>query len=158
LQPGVIEQGASLLKLTDLKQFNAEILARAAYQSEQSGRTSEAIKLYNLAGEYDTVVGVLARALGTGLAHAAAGADVEARALERTAGDVLRHYERTNRAAGKERETVVRLLRIREAMDAKDNGRLDVALEVTVFVFAVSSNHDVLTCSPDHGVDKPHPT
>lgn len=50
--------------------------------------------------------------------------------MERTAADVLRHYERTNRAVGKERDAVIRLLRVREAMDAKDAGRIEQALEV----------------------------
>ena len=88
----------------------------------------EAIKLYNLAGEYATVVGVLARALGNTIAQPSV--DDKARGVERTAADVLRHYERTNRAAGKERDAVVRLLRVREAMDAKDAGRFEQALEV----------------------------
>ena len=88
----------------------------------------EAIKLYNLAGDYATVVGVLARALGTTLGQP--GADDKARTVERTAAEVLRHYERTNRAVGRERDAVVRLLRVREAMDAKDAGRVEQALEV----------------------------
>ena len=88
----------------------------------------EAIKLYNLAGEYATVVGVLARALGNTIAQPSV--DDKARGVERTAADVLRHYERTNRAAGKERDAVARLLRVREAMDAKDAGRVEQALEV----------------------------
>jgi nuclear pore complex protein Nup93 len=50
--------------------------------------------------------------------------------VEKTASDILRHYERTNRAVGKERESVVRLLRIRDAMNAKEAGRLDVTLDV----------------------------
>ena len=56
--------------------------------------------------------------------------DEKARAIERTAADILRHYERTNRAVGKERDAVIRLLRVREAMDAKDAGRVEQALEV----------------------------
>jgi nuclear pore complex protein Nup93 len=74
------------------------------------------------------VIACLAKALGGTLARPSA--DENARAVERTAGEVLRHYERTNRAAGRERDAVVRVLRIREAMDAKDSGRPEVALEV----------------------------
>lgn len=127
----MIEQGAALLNLHDGTQFNEEILGRAAQAAEAADRLPEAIKLYNLAGAYNVVVSVLANALGTALARGGVGAqDERARAIEGTAKEIVRHYERTNRAPGRERETVVRLLRIREAMDAKDAGRLDVALDV----------------------------
>jgi nuclear pore complex protein Nup93 len=124
----VVEQGAPLLRLSSAAKFNEHILARAAHASEQADRISEAIKLYNLAGQHTTVVSVLARALGASLSRVSA--DEQAHTLERTAAEVLRHYERTNRAAGREREAVVRLLRIREALDAKDAGRPEVALEL----------------------------
>ena len=39
--------------------------------------------------------------------------DEKGRAIERTAADILRHYERMNRAVGKDRDAVTRLLRIR---------------------------------------------
>jgi nuclear pore complex protein Nup93 len=135
LQSGVIEQGAPLLKLNDAHAFNEYILTRAAHAAEQADRLPEAVKLYNLAGEYATVVGCLARALGGALARP--GADEQARAVERTAADIVRHYERTNRGAGRERDAVVKMLRIREASDAKDAGRLDVALEVSVWRMSV---------------------
>lgn len=106
---------------------------RAAQHSEENDRVPEAIKLYNLAGDYTTVVGCLAQALGNTIAQA--GADEKARVLERTAAEILRHYERTNRAVGKERDAVVRLLRVREAKEAKEAGRVEYALEVRVPVF-----------------------
>jgi nuclear pore complex protein Nup93 len=118
--PGIVEQGAPLLALADARAFHAEILARAAADAEDAGRVSAAVKLYDLAGEPGIVVGVLARALG-----AAPGGDAE---LERTARDVLRNYERTNRAPGRERDAVSRLLQVREAAAARDAGRPDVAL------------------------------
>ncbi|KAH9938956.1 nucleoporin-interacting protein NIC96 [Epithele typhae] len=125
---GAIEQSASLLKLDDTRAYNEHILERAARASEEADRVPEAIKLYNLAGDYVTVVGVLARALGGTITQPSV--DDKARAVERTAADVLRHYERTNRAVGKERDAVVRLLRVREAMDAKAAGRVEAALEL----------------------------
>ena len=75
---------------------------------------------------------MLAHALGNTIAQPSV--DEKARAIERTAADILRHYERTNRAVGKERDAVVRLLRVREAMDAKDAGRVETALEVRSFL------------------------
>ena len=127
-QSGVIEQGASLLRLEDSKQFNQEIIIRAAHHSEENDRIAEAIKLYNLAGDYSTVVSCLAQALGNTISQSSP--DEKARAIEKTAADILRHYERTNRAVGKNREAVIKLLRIREALDAKNSGKPDVALEV----------------------------
>jgi nuclear pore complex protein Nup93 len=127
-QSGIIEQGASLLKLTSTQDYHTEILVRAAKHSEQNDRTPEAIKLYNLAGDYGTVISCLASALGTTVSRPAP--DETSKAIEKTAVDILRHYERTNRAVGRDREAVTKLLRIREAMNAKEVGRPEIALEV----------------------------
>ncbi|PBK88713.1 nucleoporin-interacting protein NIC96 [Armillaria gallica] len=124
---GVIEQGASLLKLDDLRQYNEQILIRAAKNSEENDRISEAIKLYNLAGDYSTVMSCLAQALGSTIARPSP--DEKARTIEKTAADIVRHYERTNRAAGKDKDAVIRLLKIREAVDAKHAGRPETALQ-----------------------------
>lgn len=132
MQNGVIEQGATLLQLQDTKQFNEQILIRAARHAEENDRISEAIKLYNLAGDYSTVISCLAQALGNTIAQPGS-PDEKGRTLERTAGDILRHYERMNRAVGKERDAVVRLLRIREAIDAKNSGRPELALDVSLW-------------------------
>ena len=94
----------------------------------------EAIKLYNLAGDYKTVIVCLAQALGNTVAQPNGGGE-KGKAIEQTATEIVRHYERTNRAVGKERETVIRLLRIREATNAKADGRVENALEVWVFGF-----------------------
>ncbi|TFK99639.1 nucleoporin-interacting protein NIC96 [Pterulicium gracile] len=125
---GIIEQGASLLQLTDSKQLNEQILTRAAQNSHENDRISEAVKLYNLAGDYTTVIGCLAQALGNTIAQPTP--DEKARNIEKTACEILRHYERTNRGVGKDRDAVVRLLRIRSALDAKVAGRPEVALEI----------------------------
>ncbi|KAI0321907.1 nucleoporin-interacting protein NIC96 [Amylostereum chailletii] len=126
---GVVEQGASLLKLQDARQFNDVILVRAARHAEENDRVLEAIKLYNLAGDYAKVIVCLAQALGNTIAAPSGGGE-QGKAIEGTAREILRHYERTNRAVGREREAVGRLLRIREAMDAKKEGRFDLAFEI----------------------------
>ncbi|KAI0668697.1 nucleoporin-interacting protein NIC96 [Trametes maxima] len=138
---GAIEQNAPLLKLDDSREYNEHILVRAAKSSEEADRIPEAIKLYNLAGDYSTVIGVLAQALGNTIAQPSV--DEKARAIERTAADVLRHYERTNRAVGKERDAVIRLLRVREAMDAKDAGRVESALELMESTDLIPMDGDV---------------
>jgi len=63
--------------------------------------------------------------------------------MERTAADILRHYERTNRAVGKDRDAVTRLLRIREALDAKSAGRTDVMLEIMESIDLIPLDGDV---------------
>lgn len=88
--------------------------------------------MYNLAGDYGTVISCLASALGTTVSRLAP--DEKSKAIEKTAVDILRHYERTNRAVGRDREAVTKLLRIREAMNAKEAGRPEVALEVRFWV------------------------
>ncbi|RDX51475.1 nucleoporin-interacting protein NIC96 [Lentinus brumalis] len=138
---GVIEQSASLLKLENAHEYNEHILIRAAKSSEEADRIPEAIKLYNLAGDYATVIGVLAHALGNTIAQPSV--DEKARTIERTAADILRHYERTNRAVGKERDAVIRLLRVREAMDAKDAGRIEAALELMESTDLIPMDGDV---------------
>lgn len=125
---GVIEQGASLLQLSDSKHFNEQILVRAAAQCQSNDRISEAIKLYNLAGDYATVVACLAQALGSTISRPAS--DEKAKDVEKTATDILRHYERTNRGVGKDRDAVIKLLRIRDAIEAKNAGHPEVALDI----------------------------
>ncbi|PPQ99599.1 hypothetical protein CVT24_005175 [Panaeolus cyanescens] len=125
---GVIEQNLSLLKLADVQQYHSNILIRAARSSEENDRIAEAIKLYNLAEDYNTVVACLAQALGNTIAQPSL--DEKSRNIERTAAEILRHYERANRAVGKDRDAVVRLLRIREAIEAKNAGRFESALEI----------------------------
>lgn len=129
-QSGIIEQGAPLLHLNDNKQYNEHILVHAAKHSEENDRIPEAIKLYNLAGDYSTVISCLAQAVGNTISQPSGEGDKN-RVIERTASDILKNYERTNRAVGRDRDAVIRLLRIREALDAKSAGRTDVTLEVS---------------------------
>lgn len=144
-QSGAIEQSAPLLQLEGLREYNEHILVRAAKSSSEADRIPEAIKLYNLAGDYSTVIAVLAHALGNTIAQPSV--DEKARAIEKTAADILRHYERTNRAVGKERDAVIRLLRVRDAMDAKDAGRVDTALEVSVDLSVWRTGKVEVVCS-----------
>ncbi|KAN0129758.1 nucleoporin-interacting protein NIC96 [Lactarius tabidus] len=139
---GVIEQAAPLLKLNDARELNAEIFVPAARQAEESDCVLQAIKLYNLAGEYTTVINSLATALGTTLAAPGSGGE-RARSLEAAASDIIRHYERTGRAPGRARDAVVKLLRVREALDAKAEGRLDRALEIIESTDLVPLDGDV---------------
>jgi len=125
---GSIEQSLPLLKIDNRNQYYDVILLRAAAQSESQQRLTEAIKLYHLAGAHSTVIACLAHGLGEYITEPEGGGD-EARALENTARELLRHYDRTNRVTGRERETVTRLLGVLQAVDAKRKGNLESALE-----------------------------
>jgi nuclear pore complex protein Nup93 len=135
---GVVDQGLPLLKLRTTQQYNDTILLRAAAQSEREQRLNEAIKLYNLAGALSTVILCLSHGLRDLIAEPGGGGD-DGQTLERTAREIIRHYDRTNRVTGKERDVVIRLLGVREAMNAKERGRLEAALEVGFFAAFVCS-------------------
>ena len=74
----------------------------------------------------------MAQALGNTVGLASL--DEKAKAIEKTAVEILRHYERGNRGGGKDRDAVIKLLRIREAMEAKNAGRPEVALDVCFYL------------------------
>ena len=95
------------------------------------------------------MVSCLAQALGNTVGLASP--DENARNIERTAAEILRHYERANRAVGRERDAVVRLLRIREAIEAKSRGRPEVALDVRLA-------HHLMICSPSFNRSWNRPT
>lgn len=66
-EPGFIEKRMSLLQLKDEKQYLRAISENAAALSEQEGRVADAILLYHLSEEYDTVVGIINESLGASL-------------------------------------------------------------------------------------------
>lgn len=66
-EPGFIEKRMSLLQLKDEKQYLRAISENAATASEQEGRIADAILLYHLSEEYDTVVGIINESLGASL-------------------------------------------------------------------------------------------
>ncbi|KIM32731.1 hypothetical protein M408DRAFT_326475 [Serendipita vermifera MAFF 305830] len=145
---GVIERDLKLLKLdSNPTDFAEHILKRAARQSEREKRINEAIRLYHLAGEHQTVVECLARALGDQVSEPTGGASGqgpdEGEELANTAKEVLGHYERTNRASGKAREAVVKLVRIRDARVAKEQGLPERALEIMESTGIFPTENDV---------------
>ena len=117
-----------MLHLKDSEDYNDKIVRVAASMCERERRTLEAIKLYNIAGAHQTVIACLAQALGEVVAQPDGGGE-EGRRVEATAREIYYHYARLNRAAGKERDAVYSLLRIREAIVAKEAGRFEAALE-----------------------------
>ncbi|KAF4594867.1 nuclear pore protein (Nic96) [Ophiocordyceps camponoti-floridani] len=67
---GVIDERAPLMGLDDVgdgdddeDDFVATVTLQAASLADENGRTTDAVLLYHLAGEYDTVVAIVSRAL-----------------------------------------------------------------------------------------------
>ncbi|KAJ3723408.1 nucleoporin-interacting protein NIC96 [Lentinula raphanica] len=139
--------------------YKSQILLPTASSLLSNDRLPEAIKLYDLAGEYDTVVGCLAQALGNlvasgsttlsfgsggGMAWSASDQQERAKELERTAREILTVYERLGRGTGlsvsgssngtntggKDRDACVKLLKILEAGERGRDGHVDRALEI----------------------------
>ncbi|KAF9048132.1 nucleoporin-interacting protein NIC96 [Hymenopellis radicata] len=124
---GVIERSLELLKLNEISDYHQRILMRAAEASVENDRIPEAIKLYNLAGDYTTVMSCLATALGGTVSKPTP--DEKSRAIEATASEIVHNYKGRNQAAtGTDRDAVMCLLEIRRAMDEKLAGRPDSAL------------------------------
>ncbi|KAL5534677.1 hypothetical protein ACEPAG_1141 [Sanghuangporus baumii] len=126
--PGIIEQMSQLLLLKDSDEYCEKIIRGAASLCERERRLLEAIKLYNIAGAHDIVISCLAQALGEIVSQPDGGGE-EGRRIEATAREIYYHYSRLNRAAGRARDAVNVLLRLRDAMAAKEGGRLEAALE-----------------------------
>ncbi|KAK3321050.1 putative nuclear pore protein [Cercophora scortea] len=60
---GVIEERGSLISLAQERDFIRAITLQAASFADDNGRTTDAVLLYHLAGDYDTVVSIVSRAL-----------------------------------------------------------------------------------------------
>ncbi|KAL2107612.1 hypothetical protein VUR80DRAFT_4987 [Thermomyces stellatus] len=65
---GAIEMRGALIGLSEEDDFVHAVTLQAAAFAEESGRTTDAVLLYHLAGEYDTVVAIVSRALSESIA------------------------------------------------------------------------------------------
>ena len=65
---GVIEQRLKLIKLTGEDEFLKTITVQAASVADDSGRITDAVLLYHLAEEYDSVIELINRALSDAVA------------------------------------------------------------------------------------------
>lgn len=61
--PGIIENRGSLIGLQDEREFVRSITLQAGRFANDNGRTTDAVLLYHLAEDYDTVVAIVGRAL-----------------------------------------------------------------------------------------------
>ncbi|KAG5930370.1 nuclear pore complex subunit, partial [Claviceps sorghi] len=60
---GIIEERGPLIGLDEETDFVNTVTLQAASFADESGRTTDSVLLYHLAGEYDTVVAIVSRAL-----------------------------------------------------------------------------------------------
>jgi nuclear pore complex protein Nup93 len=65
--PGLIQQRLPLIKLADEEALVDKIIQEAAKTADDNGRTNDAVLLCHIAGEYDSVVRLLNRALSEAL-------------------------------------------------------------------------------------------
>ncbi|KAH8178270.1 nup93/Nic96 domain-containing protein [Sarocladium implicatum] len=65
---GVIEERGPLIKLDEGDQFVNTVTLQAASFADENGRVTDSVLLYHLAGEYDTVVSIVSRALSEAVA------------------------------------------------------------------------------------------
>jgi nuclear pore complex protein Nup93 len=65
---GVVEERGPLIGLGEEDDFISTVTVQAATFAEDNGRTTDAVLLYHLAGEYDTVVAIVSRALSEAVA------------------------------------------------------------------------------------------
>lgn len=152
----MLERDLKLIHLKDEKSYLLDIVKSAAHRADQEKRFSEAILLYNLAEEYDSVISVLNAELGNSLsrpsssptslsessAYFKSGAESVGMAAKgqqedvaKVARGILEHYDRSSgkggRVSRKNRETCEILMRLREALTLYEQSRLDLALEVS---------------------------
>ncbi|CAK7265157.1 nuclear pore complex subunit [Sporothrix epigloea] len=65
---GLIEERGALIALDREQDFVKAITLQAARDADDGGRTTDAVLLYHLAGDYDTVVAIVSRALSEAIA------------------------------------------------------------------------------------------
>lgn len=65
---GAIEERMGLIGLEDTDEFMRTVTIQAASVADDNGRTTDAVLLYHLAGEYDNVIAVITRALSESVA------------------------------------------------------------------------------------------
>lgn len=151
----MLERDLVLLHLKDEKSYLLDIVKSAAHRADQEKRFSEAILLYNLAEEYDSVISVLNVELGNSLSKPSSSTNSSSESnsyfkessesvgmaarggqedVAKVARGILEHYDRSSgkggRVSRKNRETCESLMRLREALTLYEQGRLELALEV----------------------------
>ncbi|KTW29977.1 linker nucleoporin NIC96 [Pneumocystis jirovecii RU7] len=66
-EPGIIEKKLELIQLQSESEYLKTITEQAALQADDDGRTADAILLYHLSEDFDTVVSIINKVLGEAL-------------------------------------------------------------------------------------------
>lgn len=155
----MLERDLKLIHLKDEPSYLLGIVKAAAQRADQEKRFSEAILLFNLAEEYDSVISVLNVELGHSLsrpsgtsiaaqdaakayfANGTVSLAVAQEDVTQIARGILEHYDRSSgiggRVSRKNRETCEVLLRLKEAMVLYEQNQLERALAVSLLFFAL---------------------
>jgi len=167
--PGMLQRDLKLLHLADSKAYLGGIVKAAAARADQERRWSEAVMLYNLAEEHDSVIAVLNVELGLSLSQPATSTTaanassnsyfkpgVETVSLQ--SGDVvaqarsiLAHYDRlgagSRPVSRRNRETCLTLLRLKEGMSFYEQGQYAQALAAIEDVGLIPLGADIVAIS-----------
>ncbi|EJT98918.1 NIC-domain-containing protein [Dacryopinax primogenitus] len=130
--PGAIEQNMKLLHLADAKQYHQSIVLNLALQYHSEKRLIDAVKLYNLAGEYNDVMKLLIQAIGDTLFESPE-VESEAGHIRSTAREMWETYYTTPDIRSRVQDALLRtcqkLLKIREGFEDIHYGRQELGLE-----------------------------
>ncbi|QRW05028.1 nucleoporin-interacting protein NIC96 [Ceratobasidium sp. AG-Ba] len=125
---GVVEHDMHLLHIKSPEEYRDVIVLPAAQLCEQDQKPIAAIRLYNLAGKTNIVLGCLSRALGDSLSDVNSSGE-EAKQLEASAREILTHYERRGETLDQNQVRIIRkLLKARQAISLSATGDLEGAL------------------------------
>lgn len=134
-KPGAIEELMPLIHLENLSEYLRAITEQAAIKAEEDGRISDAVLLYQLSEEFDTVVNIVNKSLGEMLAVQPLGQAISQGLGENTmplvlsttenpaqlARHVMEIYQSNisifNKVKPRNRETCMTLLQICDARD-----------------------------------------
>lgn len=145
----MIERDLSLIKLSDQRDYLETIVKQAAERAFRERRLRDAIRLFNIAEEYDRVIAVLNIELGNSLSQPTGtdvsmddgvgkGATISLTASEdivTVANNIVAHYDRTSTISGrisrKNRDTCALLLKLKTVLNLHEKGRNEQALAVS---------------------------
>ncbi|CAN6634581.1 nucleoporin Nic96p [Trichomonascus vanleenenianus] len=162
-QPGAIEQRMSLIYLANEKEYLRAITEQAAIKADEDGRTADAILLYQLSEEYDTVISIINKSLGEALSVVELGRPMSVlpegvslmlSATEdpaQLARNVMQVYSANPailvKVSQRNRETCTTLLQIVNARDAFAKGMWDECIKETeaTGVLSISPTADIST-------------
>jgi nuclear pore complex protein Nup93 len=176
-QKGAIEKRMKLIKLSDQSEFLRTITEQAAVQADDDGRAADAVLLYHLAEDYDTVVQILNKNLsghialdgatpfqGLEASSVPSSSSVSLASVDdpvRLAHNMLTMYHNNPNIMRKinvrNREACGVLLQIAEAKNLYEQGQWEACLGVCLFSLAIFCTLQLLT-ETDYRPRRRYPT